>query len=299
MRRFIFVLALLLLAAGTLGRAAITVPVEVRFLPCAAKQHLIEADWWSCTSSTAMPVVVYGAYETRIPIFFSHVYLQMPRNVDPPSVRWSDERGLISFSAKDLFNGPAAAVAAPGYQMLAPKQDSHRQERSGKTMLVAKLSGSVKRTLRVPALVYKTLRVGCYTFSRAPGLTFGPNDTSAIATAPGQSDLYITGPAPAADVAGTPVADFGCPTAFADTTGDYVLHFPGGGTTLQTTRFDKVGPQAWKNEMTSVSIQDLKNNAFIFRAKNGAIVKVLLFEIALGRIGGVYETTTSSGVFGY
>jgi|GEM_PF-4736457 len=298
MRRFIFVLAFLLVA-GTLCRAATTVPVEVRFIPCAAKQHLIEADSWSCTASAAMPVVVYGAYETRLPIFFPHVYLQMPRSVDLPAVKWSDTRGLISFSAKDLFNGPAAAVAAPGYQILVPKLDGHREERSGKTTIVAKLSGSIKRTLRIPALVYKTLRVGCYTFSRAPSLSFTSNDASAIATAPSQGDLYVTGPARAASAAGTPSADYGCPAAFADTTGDYVLHFPGGGTTLQTTRFDKVAPQAWKNEMTSVSIQDLKNNVLLFKTKHGAIVKVLLLEIAFGRIGGAYETTTSSGVFGY
>ncbi|MFN2527501.1 MAG: hypothetical protein ABR584_02150 [Candidatus Baltobacteraceae bacterium] len=298
MRRFIFVLSFLLVA-GTLSRAATTVPVEVRFIPCAAKQHLIEADSWSCTASAGMPVIVYGSYEPRLPIYFSHVYLQVPRNVDPPSIKWSEERGLISFSAKDFFNGPAAAVAAPGYQILVPKLDSHREERSGKTTIVAKLNGSIKRTLRVPALVYKTLRVGCSTFSRAPGLIFASNDLSTIAAAPGQSDLYVTGPAPAAGAAGTPSADYGCPAAFADRTGDYVLHFPGGGTTLQTARFDKVAPQAWKNEITSISIQDIKNNTLIFKTKRGAIVKVLLFEIAFGRIGGAYETTTSSGVFGY
>ena len=290
--------ALLLLSAGAISRAAPGATVEVRFLPCSIKQHLVEADWWACTASSTLPVYVYGAYETRVPIFFAHVYLQMPRNVDPPMVKWSDARRLVSFAAQETYNGPAAAVAAPGYQILTPAQDGAHHERSGKTTVIAKLTGSIKRTLRFPAIVYKTLRVGCYTYSRSPGLTFASNDASGMATGPQNSDLYITGPAPQG-AAGTPAADYGCPRAFADTSGDYVLHFPGGGTTIATTRFDKLDAKAWKNELTSISLVDLKNNSLIFKTRNGTVVKALLLEIALGRIGGAYETATASGEFGY
>jgi hypothetical protein len=290
--------ALLLLGAGAIGRAAPAIPVEVRFLPCPIKQHLVEADWWACTASPSLPVYVFGAYETRVPIFFAHVYLQMPRNLRPPAVVWSDERGRVSFSSQDTYNGPAAAVAAPGYQILTPALDGAHNERSGKTTIVAKLSGSIKRTLRFPAIVYKTLSVGCYGFARAPGLTFSIGDRSTVAATPADADLYVTGPA-GPGAAGEPGPGYGCKTPFADTSGDYVLHFPGGGTTIQTTRFHQLTAKQWKNDITSISLVDVKNNALIFKTKNGTIVKALIFEVAQGRIGGVYETTTTSGEFTY
>lgn len=299
MQRFALLFAaLLLLGAGAVGRPAAAVPVEVRFLPCSIKQHLVEADWWACTASSALPVYVFGPYEARTPIFFAHVYLQMPRNVIPPVIKWSDERGLVSFSQKELYNGPAAAVAAPGYQILTPAYDGKHNERSGKTTIVAKLSGSIKRTLRFPAIVYRTLSVGCYGFARAAGLSFSFDDRSGITTTPENSDLYVTGPA-GNGAGGNPGPGYGCTTPFADTSGDYVLHFPGGGTTMQTTRFDKLTAKQWKNEITSISLVDIKNNALIFKTKNGTIVKALLFEVALGRIGGVYETANASGEFKY
>ena len=290
---------LLLASAAAVNASGVTKKPAVNFLPCSIKQHLIEADWWACTAAPSLPVFVYGAYEKRVPMFFAHVYLDnVSRDIAPPSVVWSDPRGLVSFSAHESFEGPAAAVAAPGYQILTPAIDAHRQERSGKTTLVAQVNGSIKTTLRVPALVYRTLSVGCYGFARADGLTFTTGDSSAAAQAPAQADLYVTGPA-GSGAGANPGPGYGCTTAFADTTGDYVLHFPGGGTFLKITRFDRLGAAAWKNGITSISLQDIKDNALIFKTHGGTVVKALVMEDAQGRIGGVYETANTHGVFPY
>ena len=271
---------------------------EIRFLPCPLKEHQIAAGWWSCTARTSLPVYVYGAYEVRVPIFFAHVYLDVPRAIEPPEVSYTDSRHLISFKGTDTFDGPSLAVAAPGYQMLQPAPDSHHQPVSGRTIVSARLSGSIKRTFRFPAIVYQTLRLGCYGFSEGPGASFGSGDRHTVMKTPSESDLYVSGPA-GQGAGGNPGPGYGCLTPFADTSGDYVLHFPGGGTILEVPRFDTVPASKWKNELTSISLSDIKHNILLFKTKSGVPVKILLMEVAQGRVGGSFETANQHGVFPY
>ncbi len=284
---------------GTVSNALGASRVEINYLPCSQKEHLIQADWWSCTARASSPVLVFGAYESRLPIFFPHVYLAMPREVTPPTVKWRDTRGLISFAQKDTFNGPAGAVAAPGYQILTSARGPNRKERSGRTTLVATLSGSLKQTLRVPAVVYRTFSTGCGGFAHAEGLAFKTGDDKSAEGVPDRSDLYVTGPASTPPAAGASPGPNGCAAAFADTVNDYTLHFPSGGTMLKAPHFDRLTASSWKNDLTSISLQDIKDTGFLFKSRGGGIVKALILDVTQGRVSGIFETADSRGVFPY
>ncbi|GAC1388660.1 MAG: hypothetical protein NVSMB31_03050 [Vulcanimicrobiaceae bacterium] len=275
-------------------------PVEVRFIPCPTKQHQIEADWYACTASASLPIAVYGSYEMSKVTgaeFFAHVYLDVPRSIDPPSVVWSDPGGLVRFpTSTDTFNGPAQAVAAPGYQLLMPALDAHKNPRSGRTTVVATISGSVKKIIRFPALVYRTIRIGCSGITQGAGVTFSAQDNNASAAAPQTSDLYVTG---AAETLPSAPDSPGCPAAFSDTSGDSVLHFPGGGVLLNTLRFDTLPASKWRLDRTSISLADIKDPVLLFKTRQGLIAKVLIRALAPGRVAGIYETANNYGVFPY
>ncbi len=68
---------------------------------------------------------------------------------------------------------------------------------------------------------------------------------------------------------------------------------------IKTTRFDRLEARDWKNDATSISLQDIKNNGLLIKTRRGAVVKVLILVDAQARIGGVFETTNSAGVFPY
>ncbi|MDP9016955.1 MAG: hypothetical protein M3N19_01370 [Candidatus Eremiobacteraeota bacterium] len=288
------------LAAKTQTTTKTQPPVEVRFIPCPIKQHQIEADWYACTTSATLPVAVYGSYEmSKTPgsEYFAHVYLDVPRSIDAPSVRWSDSNHLVAFpSTNDTFDGPAQAVAAPGYQLLLPSLDAHKNSRSGRTTIVATISGSIKKVIRFPAIVYQTIRMGCSGVTQGPGAAFATQDRSAPATSAQTSDLYVTGPAQAQ--AGIPESS-GCPAAFADSSNDSVLHFPAGGILVKTDRFDRLAVTQWKADRTSISLSDIKDPALLFKTRQGLIAKLLIRALAPGRVAGVYETANSHGVFPY